>query len=104
MFLFGIMPSEVINNFNEYWWVIFFWLPGLLSPTKPTIARTYKWYFLGVIAYFSAFAIWSTGIPDHELCKPDSYIQAHSIWHLLSALATYFFFLHYRDEKSPQLD
>ena len=104
MFLFGIMPSEVINNFNEYWWIIFFWLPGLLSSTKPSIERTYKWYFLGAIAYFSAFAIWSTGVPDHELCKPDSYIQAHSIWHLLSALATYFFFLHYRDEKSPQID
>ena len=104
MLLFGITPSEVINNFNEYWWIIFFWLPGILSTTKPAGDRTYKWYFLGVIAYFSAFAIWSTGISDHRLCEPDSYIQAHSIWHLLSAIATYFFFLHYRDEKSKLLD
>ena len=99
LLLFGTMPNEVFNNFSEYWWVILFWLPGLLASKQPVNKRTYKWYFLGMIAYFSAFAIWLTGVPDHNLCKPDSIIQAHSIWHLLSALATYFFFLHFRDEK-----
>ena len=99
LLLFGTMPNEVFNNFSEYWWVILFWVPGLLATKKPVNTRTYKWYFLGMIAYFSAFAIWLTGVPDNELCKPDSIIQAHSIWHLLSALATYFFFLHFRDEK-----
>ena len=99
LLLFGTMPNEVFNNFSEYWWVILFWVPGLLATKKPVNTRTYKWYFLGMIAYFSAFAIWLTGVPDNELCEPDSIIQAHSIWHLLSALATYFFFLHFRDEK-----
>lgn len=99
LLLFGTLPNEVFNNFSEYWWVILFWLPGLLASKEPVNRRTYKWYFLGMIAYFSAFAIWLTGVPDHNLCKPDSIIQAHSIWHLLSALATYFFFLHFRDEK-----
>ena len=99
LLLFGTLPNEVFSNFSEYWWVILFWLPGLLASKQPVNKRTYKWYFLGMIAYFSAFAIWLTGVPDHNLCKPDSIIQAHSIWHLLSALATYFFFLHFRDEK-----
>ena len=99
LMLFGTLPNEVFSNFSEYWWVILFWLPGLLATNKPLNTRAYKWYFLGMIAYFSAFAIWLTGVPDNELCEPDSIIQAHSIWHLLSALATYFFFLHFRDEK-----
>ena len=99
LMLFGTLPNEVFSNFSEYWWVILFWLPGLLATNKPLNTRTYKWYFLGMIAYFTAFAIWLTGVPDNELCEPDSIIQAHSIWHLLSALATYFFFLHFRDEK-----
>ena len=99
LMLFGTLPNEVFSNFSEYWWVILFWLPGLLATNKPFNTRTYKWYFLGMIAYFLAFAIWLTGVPDNELCEPDSIIQAHSIWHLLSALATYFFFLHFRDEK-----
>ena len=67
LLLFGTMPNEVFNNFSEYWWVILFWLPGLLASKQPVNKRTYKWYFLGMIAYFSAFAIWLTGVPDHEL-------------------------------------
>ena len=98
--LFGTTPLDVIANFSEYWWVILFWIPGLLSNKKPTTTRTYKWYFLGMVAYFSAFIIWSTGVPDNALCRPDSLFQAHGIWHLLSAVATYCFFLHYRSESA----
>jgi len=98
--LFGTTPLDVIANFSEFWWVVLFWVPGLLSNKKPTTTRTYKWYFCGMAAYFSAFIIWSTGVPDHALCRPDSLIQAHGIWHLLSAVATYCFFLHYRSESA----
>ena len=98
--LFGTTPLDVIANFSEYWWVILFWIPGLLSNKKPTTTRTYKWYFLGMVADFSAFIMWSTGVPDQALCRPDSLIQAHGIWHLLSAVATYCFFLHYRSESA----
>jgi len=100
LMIFGTMPNELFENFNEYWWVILFWLPAVLSNKKPKHSRTYKWFILGMISYLSAFAIWLTGVPDHESCSPDSIIQAHGIWHLLSALATYFFFLHYRSVKT----
>lgn len=100
LMLFGTMPNEVFENFNEYWWVTLFWLPAILSNKKPKYSRTYKWFVLGMISYLSAFAIWLTGVPDHESCSPDSILQAHGIWHLLSALATYFFFKHYRSIKT----
>ena len=100
LMLFGTMPNEVFENFNEYWWVILFWLPAVLSNEKPKYSRTYKWFILGMISYLSAFTIWLTGVPDHTSCSPDSIIQAHGIWHLLTALATYFFFLHYRSVKT----
>ena len=100
LMLFGTMPNEVFENFDEYWWVILFWLPAILSNEQPKHSRTYKWFILGMISYLSAFAIWLTGVPDHESCSPDSIIQAHGIWHLLTALATYFFFLHYRSVKT----
>ena len=100
LMIFGTMPNEVFENFNEYWWVILFWLPAVLSNEKPKYSRTYKWFILGMISYLSAFAIWLTGVPDHESCSPDSIVQAHGIWHLLTALATYFFFLHYRAVKT----
>jgi hypothetical protein len=97
--LFGILPAEVFENISEYWWILFFWLPGLLANSKPEGERTYIYYLLGMVTYFAAFFIWSYGVPDNVYCKPDSLFQAHGIWHLLSAIATYFFFLHYRSEK-----
>lgn len=101
--LFGFTPMEVFDNLSNYWWVFLFWLPGLLANSKPKGTRTYKWYLLGMISYFSAFTIWSYGVPDDPFCKPDSLIQAHGIWHLLTALATYFFFLHHRSESSTKI-
>ena len=99
MMLFGISPIEVIDNISDYWWIILFWLPGILANKKPEGIRTYRWYFAGMIAYMSAFAIWLTGVPDSETCNPDTIFQAHGFWHLLTALATIFFFYHYRFEK-----
>ena len=100
LMIFGTMPNEVFANFNEFWWVILFWLPAILSNQQPKYSRTYKWFFLGMISYLSAFAIWLTGVPDHGSCSPDSLIQAHGIWHLLAALSTYFFFIHFRSIKT----
>ena len=99
LMLFGIFPTEVYTNLGEYWWIIFFWLPGILANKKPQGVRTYRWYFAGMIAYMSAFAIWLTGVPESETCNPDTLFQAHGIWHLLTAVATIFFFYHYRSEK-----
>ena len=99
LMLFGIFPDEVFGNLGEYWWIILFWLPGMLANTKPKETRSYRWYFAGMIAYMSAFAIWLTGVPDSDTCNPDTIFQAHGIWHLLTALATIFFFYHYRSEK-----
>ncbi len=99
LMIFGIFPMEVFININEYWWVILFWLPGALAYKKPKGKRTYRWFFAGMIAYLSAFAIWLTGVPDSESCNPDAFIQAHGIWHLLTALSTILFFYHYRSER-----
>ncbi len=99
LMLFGIFPDEVFGNLGEYWWIILFWLPGILANKKPKEIRSYRWYFAGMIAYMSAFAIWLTGVPDSDTCNPDAIFQAHGIWHLLTALATIFFFYHYRSEK-----
>ena len=99
LMLFGTFPMEVFENINDYWWIVFFWLPGLLANKGPEGYRTYGWYFAGMIAYMSAFAIWLTGVPDSETCNPDGLFRAHGIWHLLTALSTILFFYHYRSEK-----
>ena len=99
MFLFGTSPIDIYNNISDYWWTLLFWLPGLLANHKPEGKRSAIWFILGMVVYFLAFAIWTTGVPDHQNCIPDSFIQAHGIWHLLTALATFLFFIHYRSEQ-----
>ncbi len=101
--VFGITPLEMIRDFGEFWWIFLFWLPGLLAKNPPPGQRTYNpWFFAGVASFLLAYAIWLTGTPDHEWCRPDSLIQAHAIWHMLTALATWCFFLFLRtEEKIP---
>lgn len=97
---FGITPRMMLAEPAEYWWVILFWVPALLSSAPPRGRRTYApWNFIGVATFMAAYAIWLTGRPANPWCQPDSWIQAHGIWHLMSAFATYCFFKFLRTER-----
>jgi hypothetical protein len=43
-------------------------------------------------SFLVAYAIWLTGTASHPACDPDSLLQAHAVWHVLSAVATLAFF------------
>ncbi|MGF1667764.1 MAG: ceramidase domain-containing protein [Acidimicrobiia bacterium] len=100
--VFGVTPAVITASPGEYWWVVLFWVPGLVASAPPPGRRRYlPWYWLGVASFVSAYAIWLTGTADHPSCNPDSLVQPHAIWHLLSALATWSFFRFLRTETSP---
>lgn len=99
--VFGLTPTEMMDAPGENWWVFLFWLPGLLARQPPPGRRTYMpWYWLGVASFLVAYSIWLTGTDTSTTCRPDSLLQAHAIWHLLTALATYCFFRFLRTERS----
>jgi hypothetical protein len=98
--IFGLTPMVMLADPARYWWVLLFWLPGLLSPHQPSGRRTYwPWFLLGMASYLGAFAIWQTGKAGHPWCQPDSWVQAHGVWHLMTAFATVCFFLCLRSER-----
>ena len=98
--IFGIFPTDIFSDLVNYWWIVLFWLPELLSNSAPTKTRIYSpWFFLGMTSYLVAFVIWLQGYPDTKFCNPDSFIQPHGIWHLLTAFATWCFFKFYRTER-----
>jgi hypothetical protein len=98
--VFGITPAVILASPGEYWWVVLFWVPALVARRPPTGRRRYlPWYWLGVGSFMAAYAIWLTGTADHPACDPDSLLQPHAIWHLLSALATWSFFRFLRTER-----
>ena len=101
--IFGITPLEMAASPEKYWWVVLFWLPALVAKEAPVRRRNYwPWFLLGVLFYLSASAIWQTGKPDHPWCDPDSLIQAHGIWHLMTAVATVCFFVFLRTEREKE--
>jgi len=96
---FGITPFEMAGNVGEYWWIFLFWMPGLVATHPPRGRRTYvPWFWAGIASFLVAYAIWLTGTVDHAWCHPDSPIQAHAIWHILSAVAAWSFFMFLRSE------
>ncbi|MFQ5523694.1 MAG: ceramidase domain-containing protein [Acidimicrobiia bacterium] len=98
--VFGITPVVMLSDPANYWWVVLFWVPALLATTPPKTTRRYMpWYWAGVASFLVAYAIWTTGTDSHPWCRPDSLLQAHAIWHLLTALATWWFFLFLRTER-----
>ena len=101
--VFGLSPVTMIENPGNYWWVILFWLPALIARHPPERRRDYlPWFFMGVSFYLLAFVIWQTGRTGHPSCNPDSLIQAHGIWHLMTALATVCFFIFLRTESEHE--
>ena len=98
--IFGIFPSEIFSNLENHWWVILFWLPAVLSPNPPLTKRSYApWFLAGMLSYLFAFAIWLQGYPATTFCDPDSLLQPHGIWHLMTAFSTWCFFLFLRSER-----
>ena len=98
--VFGISPLVMIEQPERYWWVLLFWLPALVAKQPPDRQRRYfPWFFSGIFLYLSAFVIWQTGKANHSICNPDSMLQAHALWHLMTALATICFFLFLRSER-----
>ncbi len=98
---FGITPADMMSDVGNFWWVVLFWVPGALADSAPSAPRTYApWFWVGMASFLLAFVIWTTGKADHAWCRPDSFVQAHAIWHLLTAVSTWSFFRFLRTERS----
>ena len=50
MSVFGVFPNEIINNLDEFWWIILFWIPAIFIDKKhKTNKRYFPWYWLGIL-------------------------------------------------------
>ena len=99
--LFGSSVIDSLQNLQENWEMLLYFIPALIPRLHNDVERKYTpWFFVGVASFFGALMIWETGVPDHPWCEPDSWLQAHMVWHLLCAAATLSFFNFFRTEKN----
>ncbi len=98
--LFGNPVINALQNFQDNWEMLLYFIPALIVPkTSVVIRKKYTpWFFLGFASFFGALIIWGTGVPGHPWCNPDSWLQAHMVWHMLCSVATLSFFNLYRTE------
>ncbi len=52
-----------------------------------------------VVSFAAGLTIWILDLTK-ILCFPDSWFQGHSLWHLLTALASYYIYAYYRSEDA----
>jgi hypothetical protein len=58
-----------------------------------------KWLKYAFAILLIAFGIWILDLTK-VVCEPTSLWQGHTLWHILSAIATYLLYLYYRQEKN----
>ncbi|MDB5281993.1 MAG: hypothetical protein JWO06_1068, partial [Bacteroidota bacterium] len=79
--------------------IILLILFGLVVEIKDR-GKTNHYYLLTSVASI-LFAVMWFGFDIHKVfCNPDSYIQPHSLWHLFSGIAAFYFYMYIRSEKN----
>jgi Na+/melibiose symporter-like transporter len=55
-------------------------------------------YFASAVFFLSfSFGIWMLGKDGSEECDPESWFQAHAIWHVINAFATLLIWKHFKE-------
>jgi hypothetical protein len=58
------------------------------------------WFWAGLGIFAVAFAIWNVSRTGGAWCSPESLLQGHALWHLLSAVSVGCFYLYFRAERT----
>lgn len=66
---------------------------------RPDRAIDVRWGFAGLLALLVAFGVWNVAKDGGPLCRPDSLLQGHAVWHLLGAVAAYCLYRLYASER-----
>ena len=61
-----------------------------------------RWLGLATGIFLLGLALWRLSHTGAPLCRPDSLLQGHAIWHILCAVSAALIFLCYRSEEEPR--
>ncbi len=60
----------------------------------------FTWFFGGLMCFGGAFLIWNLSGDGAPLCDPETLLQGHGLWHVLSYASIVCFFMHFRAENA----
>lgn len=73
------------------------WAPRPIDPARR------PWFWAGLGSFIVANAVWNVSHTGGLWCDPHSLLQGHGLWHLLSALAVWCFYLYFLSERETGL-
>lgn len=65
--------------------------------------RRMPWFWTGLGLFVVANVIWNLSRTGGVWCDPDSLLQGHAVWHLLTAASVGAFYLYFRGEGEPTI-
>ena len=66
------------------------WAPRAIHP------RRVPWFWAGLASFGIAFFVWNLSRTGRVWCNPDTLLQGHALWHVLSAVSVGCFYLYFR--------
>ncbi|MFN8597282.1 MAG: ceramidase domain-containing protein [Anaerolineae bacterium] len=87
-YLFGVLISVALV------------LETILQRRHQTTAKP-PWLIAALTAYVIAQVIWTLDL-NHIVCDPNSFIQGHAVWHVLTAISAGLVYGYYRSEEQSK--
>jgi hypothetical protein len=76
-------------------------LEVLLLIRRPELSAGSHYFYTALGAFSIAFSVWVPSQTGGPLCRPDSLLQLHALWHILSAAAVGLLYLGYCRYEIP---
>jgi len=70
------------------------------NPGRTLIRQANPSLWIGLSCYIVANIVWRYGRDGEAACNPDSLFQYHAVWHILTGLSVYFFYLYFTTESN----
>lgn len=67
---------------------------------RPDLQMQRLWSAAALATFLLAFAVWIPSRTGGPWCDPNSLLQGHAVWHLLSACSVWMLYRHARSEHS----
>jgi len=61
----------------------------------------WRWFIAAVTCFFAALAIWNLSQTGGPLCFPNSWLQGHAVWHVMSAVTVGLLYRYYVVAPDP---
>lgn len=102
---FGVLIYKMaeINNVLFGFVILGFVISSVVIQKKLKTKSKAIYLWLAIISYYTGSTFWLLD-KNGTLCMPDSWMQGHALWHILSGTAVLLIYLYFRSEQAERIE